>query len=128
MLKFPCGTCSKVAKEFTDCICCDNCNIWFHKSCLDMSLATFDYHCLSKSLTWICPSRHFPSFLNNCFTSCRLTDKKIYNSLAHDYNRDDSDTRMVREVREVLSNQLQMPPQLQYVTLKISNLFKKTSK
>ena len=42
-IKFPCGTYSNDVKEFTDCICCDNCNIWFHKSCLDISLATFDH-------------------------------------------------------------------------------------
>ena len=49
IVKFSCGTCSKDVKEFTDCICCDNCNILFHKSCLDLSLATFDRYCLNKS-------------------------------------------------------------------------------
>ena len=62
-----------------------------------MSLATFDHHCLNKSLTWICHSCHFPSFFNIGFNSCRLTDENIYNSLAHDYNSDDSETSMIRE-------------------------------
>ena len=62
-----------------------------------MSLATFDHYCLNKSLTWICPSCHFPSFSNNGLNSCRFTDKYIYNSLAHDYNSDGSDTSMIRE-------------------------------
>ena len=62
-----------------------------------MSLATFDHYCLNKSLTWICPSCNFPSFLNNGFNSWRITDENIYNSLAHDYNSDDSDTSMIRE-------------------------------
>ena len=62
-----------------------------------MSLATFDHYCLNKSLTWICLSCTFASFLNNGFISCRFTDEKIYNSLAHDYNSDDSYTSMIRE-------------------------------
>ena len=80
------------------CICCNNSNIWVHKSCLDISLATFDHHHgINKSLTWICPSCHFPSFLYNGFNSWHITDKNIYNSLAHYYNSDDSDTSMIRE-------------------------------
>ena len=62
-----------------------------------MSLATFGHYCLNKRLTRICPSCNFPSFLNNGFNSCRYTDEKIYNSLPHDYNSDDSDTTMIRE-------------------------------
>ena len=66
-------------------------------SCLDISLATFDHYCLNKSLTWICPSCNFPSFLNNGFSSWRITDENICNSLARGYNCDDSDTSMIRE-------------------------------
>ena len=63
-----------------------------------MSLATFDHQCgLNKSLTWICPSCHFPSFLYNGFDSCRFTDKNVYNSLTLDNNSDDSDTSMMSE-------------------------------
>ena len=62
-----------------------------------MSLATFNHYCLSKSLTWICPSCHFPSFINNGINSCCFTEKSINSSLAHDYNSDDSDTSIIRE-------------------------------
>ena len=84
-------------KSITDCICCDNCNILVHKSCFDMFLATFDHYCLNKSLTWICPSCNFPSFINNGLSSWSITDENMYNSLAHDYHCDDSDTSMIRE-------------------------------
>ena len=92
-VKFPCGTC---IKEFTDCICCDDCNIWFHRSFLDMFLATFDHYCIDRRLTWICPC-HFPSLVNNGFMSYRYSDKYIYNSLELDYVSDDSDTTMISE-------------------------------
>ena len=62
-----------------------------------MFLATLDHYCLNKSLTWICSSCNFPSFLNNGFNSWHITDKNIYNSLAHNYNSDDSDTSMIWE-------------------------------
>ena len=62
-----------------------------------MSLATFYHYCLTNSLTWICPTCHFPSFLNNGSNSCRLTDENIYNSMAFDYNSDDSDISVTRE-------------------------------
>ena len=57
----------------------------------------FDHYCLNKSLTLICPSCNFPSFLNNGFIVCRLTDENIYNSLALDYNCDDNDTNMITD-------------------------------
>ena len=39
----------------------------------------------------------FSIILNNGLNSWHITDKNIYNSLAHDYNSDDSDTSMIRE-------------------------------
>ena len=34
---YPCGSCSDEVTWGQDAICCDNCNIWHHKPCLDMS-------------------------------------------------------------------------------------------
>jgi hypothetical protein len=33
--KFPCGICSRACKK--DCIACDQCDLWLHKSCIGMS-------------------------------------------------------------------------------------------
>ena len=60
-----------------------------------MPLATFYHHCLNKSLTWICPTCHLPSYLNNNLNSCRLTDENIYNFMALDYNSNDSDISVI---------------------------------
>ena len=90
-----------------------------------MSLDTFDHYCLSKNLTWIYPSCNFPSFLNNGFNTWRITDENIYNSLAHDYNSDDSDTSMIGESSFKPDSNATSTTKL---TIKISNLFLKTSK
>ena len=50
--------------RITNCTSCDNCDILFHKSCLNMFVASFDHYCLSKSPTWICPLCHFPIILD----------------------------------------------------------------
>ena len=55
------------------------------------------HHGLNKNPTWISPTLHLPSFLNNGLDSYRLTDENICVSLAFDCNRDDSDTSMITE-------------------------------
>ena len=78
--KIPCGKCSKDAKD--DCICCYNCDKWYHKSCLEMSTPVFENYCLEKSLVWICPGCSFPSYLQRGFNPSIFSDENYYEVLS----------------------------------------------
>ena len=41
-VKYPCQICYRAAKRGQDCIACDSCNGWFHKTCLGMSEEVFN--------------------------------------------------------------------------------------
>ena len=51
--KFPCTVCSKACK--TECIACDECNQWVHRTCIGMSTTKFSLLGRSEE-TWSCPS------------------------------------------------------------------------
>ena len=50
--KFPCGICSRACKM--QCIACDECDQWIHKSCIGMSSTEFT-RLGDSSETWKCP-------------------------------------------------------------------------
>jgi hypothetical protein len=50
---FPCGMCENPVTWSNDAVCCDNCSIWHHKSCIE--LCTMDYELLQRSnVQWMC--------------------------------------------------------------------------
>jgi hypothetical protein len=50
---FPCGLCEIPVTWISEGVCCDSCNIWHHKSCIE--LCTEDYELFQKSnVQWIC--------------------------------------------------------------------------
>ena len=50
---FPCGLCETPVTWTCEGVCCECCNIWHHKSCIE--LCTEDYELLQKSnVQWIC--------------------------------------------------------------------------
>ena len=61
-LKYPCGECGKAVKWGQKAIECENCNIWFHKHCLEMSDEIFEVLESHPSYTWICCSCGLPNF------------------------------------------------------------------
>ena len=49
---FPCGLCDRNVSA-TDCVACDGCDVWYHRSC--MEIGTADWSLLQhKSVQWIC--------------------------------------------------------------------------
>ena len=64
--------CNKVA--LTDCIFCEICNTWIHKSCIKMTVKTFKSHSISQ----------LPYFCNICTDSTMPFSKitvKVFNEL-----------------------------------------------
>ena len=60
--KFPCNICSKACKwsKTVKSVACDNCDMWYHKHCLNMNTAVFD--ALEKTdVSWI-PQFHSSLF------------------------------------------------------------------
>ncbi|XP_045215122.1 uncharacterized protein LOC123565320 [Mercenaria mercenaria] len=49
-----CGICGKFEKEDENWICCDACNIWYHKDCVGLDEDDFDYF-LNLDAVYICP-------------------------------------------------------------------------
>jgi len=50
---YPCGLCDRDVKCL-DCIACDECSIWYHRSCVELSFADFE-HLQKSTAAWICP-------------------------------------------------------------------------
>jgi hypothetical protein len=58
---YPCGVCSEPVTWEQDSICCDTCDIWSHKDCLEMS-TTFFRTLADTDTSWICPTCNSPNF------------------------------------------------------------------
>ena len=50
---FPCGTCDIPVKWSKEGVCCNNCSVWYHKSCEDLSSRNTSYLGRS-SVIWYC--------------------------------------------------------------------------
>lgn len=48
---YPCGTCDLNVDWSDVAVCCNNCQVWFHKSCASMSSAEFNQ---IENNTWHC--------------------------------------------------------------------------
>ena len=55
-IKYPCQICNKAAKWGQKCIECENCEGWFHKSCLGMSNEIYEVLANHPSCSWVCDS------------------------------------------------------------------------
>ena len=50
---YPCALCENPVTWSTDGVCCDECSLWHHRSCIEMSIA--DYNLLHRShVQWLC--------------------------------------------------------------------------
>ena len=51
--KYPCGECNKPV-YYGRSILCDNCNKWYHKSCIEMYTIVYDCYTENSKLEWEC--------------------------------------------------------------------------
>ena len=75
--KFPCGLCHRPVTKHCEAIQCDHCDLWIHNKCSGIQDATYKIFMEQKSLTFICPSCHVPSFLQNISTGALVTSNRF---------------------------------------------------
>ena len=51
---YPCGVCGKCVWSSQKALLCDNCDLWFHTRCIQVSDANDAYYCSLVSFNWIC--------------------------------------------------------------------------
>ncbi len=51
---YPCGNCALAIDWGDKAVCCDDCDVWFHKSCLDMKSAVYKNLAEDSSKDWYC--------------------------------------------------------------------------
>ena len=69
---FPCGTCDIPVTWSQEGVCCNNCSVWYHKSCEDLSSKNMSYLGRS-SASWYCckyDSINVDSFTFNSIEMC----------------------------------------------------------
>ena len=70
---FPCGLCDAPVNWSDDGVCCDNCSIWHHASC--MGLGAADYSHLNKSsVSWRCFKCDYTNLDSFTFHSYSVSD------------------------------------------------------
>lgn len=75
---YPCGYCQMKVGWSAQALACDECSVWFHKSCLE--LGSEDYHHLELEgsvVSWICNHCNAPNYDGSLFRSFEV---EIFNS------------------------------------------------
>ena len=58
---FPCGLCEVDANWSNGGIACESCDVWYHRSCADLNMSSFN-RLASSSRIWICAKCHSSNF------------------------------------------------------------------
>ena len=78
---YPCGLCEKPVTWNCQGVCCDACDIWHHKSCIE--LCTHDYELLERSnVQWLCCKCESINVSTFTFRSYELETSNIYEPLS----------------------------------------------
>ena len=73
----PCGVCNKQVKWTHKAVACDNCNIWYHKSCMVMNSKIYD---ALSNISWYCCACGLPSFSSSFFENSTSSSSSLDNS------------------------------------------------
>ena len=77
---FPCGYCD-LPVTWDQCeICCDSCDLWFHKNCVDIGSHTFRAFS-TTNVSWICCNCDNPNYELNLFHSFQKETANSFHSL-----------------------------------------------
>ena len=77
---FPCGYCEDPVTWEQRGICCDSCDVWFHKDCVDMGSFTFLAYS-TTNVSWICCRCNHPNFDRNLFHSFEIETTNNFDNL-----------------------------------------------
>ena len=80
---YPCGYCEQ--NVGWDCgnraICCDECNIWYHQSCLNIGVSEYEQFA-NTSISWICCKCNTPNLSSFTFRSFDITSTNTFSQLS----------------------------------------------
>ena len=74
-IKYPCGVCKKAVRWNQDAVKCDQCDTWYHSTCMQINPITYQYLANHSETTWICCQCGMPSF-----SKCNTTPVELSNS------------------------------------------------
>lgn len=79
---FPCGYCElPVSFSHIRAICCDECDIWYHSACIELSSARFEHLC-DSNVDWLCGKCHSHNYTYGLFHSYEFEISNYYNPLS----------------------------------------------
>ena len=77
---YPCGYCKAHVGSLTAGVCCDDCSIWFHETCV--SVETSLYEDLQQSnVSWLCNRCDYTNTDINVYHSYELTTSDQFEAL-----------------------------------------------
>ena len=79
---YPCGFCELNVNWECQAVCCDECHLWYHKSCLDLGMSEYD-RLANTSISWICCKCHTPNLSSFTFRSFDVSTENSFMPLAH---------------------------------------------
>ena len=80
--KFPCHVCDVACLWGERAICCDQCDGWYHVSCMGMNTEVFEVFERNSKLSWICCQCGMPNFATSIFSSGSIDLANSFSSLA----------------------------------------------
>ncbi|CAG2256563.1 unnamed protein product [Mytilus edulis] len=79
---YPCGLCDHPVTWKCEGVCCDDCDIWHHRSCIE--LCTADYELLARSnVQWLCCKCDSINVSSFTFHNYELNTTNYYEPLSH---------------------------------------------
>ena len=82
---YPCGLCDRPVTWSQDGICCDQCSIWIHRSCVEMCSADYRVLCHSN-VQWICckcETINISTFTFAAMNSPLKTTMNLFQNISH---------------------------------------------
>jgi hypothetical protein len=98
--KFPCGLCTKACK--LKCIACDECDLWWHKSCVGLTSAEFKRLGSGEDI-WNCPSCHALNSSGTLYTppTQTLTGSTVLGNISDNFSIDSSIIESISDISHI---------------------------
>ena len=82
--------------EHVDGLCCDGCDVWHHRSCIELCSADYDLQARHSHIQWLCCKRESINVSNSTFHSFELNTSNMFDPLSQiDSSIDSVSTDMV---------------------------------